>query len=370
MNDQRTGANDLPATDSDSSEDFYKLRNEEIRALCDKSLTHGAARLFVLISKLIWFPNLGGRFKQMTGVLSCPISDFARYLGCNEKSFYRDSQHNRPGWLELLTAGNYIWITKNIISNGEAMNVYHVTVLCPRNEQVTFGFASRFHAHPTGENGNGPFSVPNSRGTSEVAQTGNQDSPKRELATGANGASPLVKTVTRNRPKRVLTTTVSASVGVVKTDTANSRFEHLPTGENGNGQLVKAGELNKSVPRVERLNGKNGDALPPDLAQEAIKDGDGAFADWCESWDDEKRYKWEKELGRIRMKLQTQPGPFWQRRADFLRMKLDGGRVPVAKPMPARAVKPIVPRLTDEQRDALSKNIGTAMRAAVNGGGR
>ncbi len=172
----------------ESSDNFYKLRNEEIRALCDKSLTHGAARLFILISKLVWFPNAGGMFKQMVGTLKCSVADLARYLGCNEKSFYRDSQKNRPGWIDLLTAGNYIWITKHHISNGEAMNIYHITVVRPRNEQIGFGFDSRFHgAPPTGENGNGGFLMPEGRGNSEVVETETGSSPKRVLGTGENG---------------------------------------------------------------------------------------------------------------------------------------------------------------------------------------
>lgn len=143
MNEQTT-----TETQSQSSETFYKLRDEEIRALCDKSLTHGAARLFVLLSKLVWFPNYGGMFRGMIGTLKCSVADLARFLGCNEKSFYADKSKNRAGWLESLVAGNYIWITKHVISNGEAMNVYHITAVRPRGEQAQLGFSSRFHDYP------------------------------------------------------------------------------------------------------------------------------------------------------------------------------------------------------------------------------
>lgn len=260
-----------------SKETFYKLRDEEIRAVGDSALTHGAARLFILISKLVWFPNYGGMFKGMTGALKCSVSDLARYMGCNQKSFYRDGSKNRAGWLELLTAGNYIWITKHTISNGEAINVYHITAVRPRSEQSTFGFSSRFHDHPpTGENGNGVFSVSNGGGNSELAKTVTEDSPKRVLGTGENGNSPLVKTVIGSGRKRELPITPSTSDPLVKTVTANYRLHQRPTGENGNGQLVKTGEYKKSVIRKEIGEGKNGGVPPPDLAFERwVKSLDG-----------------------------------------------------------------------------------------------
>ena len=103
-----------------------------------------------------------------------------------------------------------------------------------------------------------------------------------------------------------------------------------------------------------------GGAQPPSFeVEEAIKEGDTLFGDWCLQWKpDDYRSKWEKELRRIKMKLMNGSSPFWQRRADYLQTKLDGGKPPVTKAGPVRGVKTgklsKPDRMPFEQRQALA----------------
>jgi hypothetical protein len=105
----------------------------------------------------------------------------------------------------------------------------------------------------------------------------------------------------------------------------------------GNGK-TKVREL---VPK----EGNGGEPTPRnELEADAFKDGDTGFGDWCDSWKAEFRGKLVKELGRCKVKLQIAPSAFWQRRADFLQAKLDGGKPPIkALAGPVRSVKPAAP---------------------------
>src|SRR5581483_6402301 len=112
-------------------ETFYDLRDEELRALSDRELTNGAARLFCLLSKLVWFPQCGGRYKGQIGVIAIPQSDLKRILGADKKSI--------TPWHRELQLGNYIWVSVHKIKNStHGLNVYDLSCLDPPSLAVNF----------------------------------------------------------------------------------------------------------------------------------------------------------------------------------------------------------------------------------------
>lgn len=113
---------------------------------------------------------------------------------------------------------------------------------------------------------------------------------------------------------------------------------------------------------------KKGESTPRNEVEEAaMEEGDTGFMAWCADWKTEFRGKRQKELLRIKGKLAVAPSPFWQRRADFLQVCLDGGKPPVTKPTvrPVKTSTGTTQKLPDEKFDKLAKETLAQMRKAV-----
>lgn len=334
-------------TSNRNSEAFYKLRDEETRALNDVSLPHGAVRLFIMICKLLWFPEAGGFYNGKLGTLKASVSDLAKFIGANVKSFYFDKKKNRKGWLELLSERNYLWIGKHVIRNGEAMNVYHVTVLDSRIRQTALLFQSRFHASPVTENGNGFFLGKNSGVSSPHGKTGNGHYQNRQLSKSTNGNSEHGKTGNGNYQNRKLPITARPSDQLPQTGTGNAQLHQSPTGKNGNGQHGKTVKDGKSILRIESKEDSKG-TFPPQ---------DSTFKEWSKKVG--KMYP--RELKDLRIELLDQfkkaktetAKTAINEKLDVVRVALYGPAVPIseqpAKPRPTRKAPPETKPLSEEQ---------------------
>ncbi len=251
-----------------SSDIFYTQRDEEIRAISDHNLPHGAVRFFLLLCKLWWFPSCGGRHGGRDGSIMASARDLAKWMGFNVKSLFKKKTKSGeviPGWLDVLMQRNYIWISKQKLPNAEYENVYHITALCPREIQTTFKFSSRFFmpGGGVGQNGNGVFSCPELNGNSQVVELESPRYQNGHLPVGQNGNSPMAKTVTGSGPKRALGVGQNGNCQLAKTGTGSYQKGERPVGQNGNGQEAKTGHLNKTIELNKSTDPKIGGDLPP-----------------------------------------------------------------------------------------------------------
>jgi hypothetical protein len=380
-------------------------RHEMIKAVMDPYLSHGAARLFCFLLKAGWVKDLGGLYFDKVGAVMLDGRTLARHCGgasvnCLYQKVRREKRdaHGKilvqesvtDGWLQELVQRGYIWLGKHRIANiprAKWPNVYNVAChvpqrLTPHLPWLDGGFGSEnvinttlaepcsprentiFHASDTPGYGETPENTParHHNGNLPVTATPTSPSPQRQQANHRTGGLPVTASDTCPSPQR---------------QQARHRIGYLPVTEKATGQPANAVHLGESLDTktVPRLT-KEG-SHPPGLAvEEAIKEGDTGFGDWCYAWQiktpshptGEYRGKLVKELGRIRVKLQTDRSAFWQRRAAFLQTELDGGKPPVAKPGPARTVKPgpAKARLSDAEQDAIREKIQRGeLRAAL-----
>ncbi len=341
-------------------------RLEMVRAVMDPHLSHGAARLFCFLLKAGWQPDLGGLYQGRVGSVMTDGRRLARYCGgasvnCLYEKVRKEKRDANgkilvhgsvtKGWIQELVDRGYIWIGKHRIANipkSHWPNVYNVS--CHVAEKTTphlpwldGGFGAENVINTTLEGGSSPGENTFSRasrtpdngqmaenttakhrnGNKPVIHVDNGQAPQRQLGNYPRGGLPSTEADNGQAPKRII---------------AQHRNGGLPSTETPTRPVGTAVHLGKTLDGKSGLNRETEGQhpAPVDLLNEALEDGDGAFADWCESWDGEKRYKWEKEIGRIKAKLQIQQGPFWQRRHDFLRFKLDGGKPPKANAHPVR----------------------------------
>jgi hypothetical protein len=165
---------------------FFEQLDEEHRALMDPFLPAGAVRLFLLILKLSWNDQCGGKFDGRAGNLCIATRLLAKLCGgANQNSFYdrheKKTGNLRRGWIPLLVERGYIWISKRIIpdvTKVKFLNVFHVNFLVPPPPPRVL----RWDGIP-GRNGNG-------NGKHDGAQNGgdaeNQASPFSDDAKAEN----------------------------------------------------------------------------------------------------------------------------------------------------------------------------------------
>jgi len=341
-----------PAPDDDTR----RILEARWRVCTHAQVEDGAARMFVLLQDGSLNPQLNfGR----RGVISVSQPVLCQWLACGERSV-------RTYMKQLVHIGE-IWIRYKSLPHGARIIEYFLTCLRPQdefefarslNDQQLWGRAgrkTRFKNDARGEHGR--FTSPTrpvlpvaseaeeSTETSQNAASEGRFLPPLPANIAADGGNPLPLTAANiaavhGNPLPPSAATVAAVSGNICREQRQNR-PGLRETEIGEGDTFKTG----------------GGPTPPDLAiEEAIKDGDGAFPDWCASWDGAFRGKMEKELGRIQVRLQTSPSAFWKRRADFLRTKLDGGKAPAVKrsPAPARAVTAKPAPMPIEERRALA----------------
>lgn len=386
MNDQRStthggGAYSSGGSDSDITRLILSARDAVID---NPNISHGAARMFVKILDLS--VRMGSKgIDQPPGVVTVSQTKLHMWFKVALRTIWN--------WKAELVNAGAIWMTSQPMPNAWPIDTYHISLLHPprhsgdkttaeglwgngarQRRPETIGFGART---PGGNPAAGPTSnqlrVATGFRTPEKSSilpenAGHHRNPlPASVATGCGGEPQPVATGGRNQLRRA---TETSCYGAPQPVAAGGRNQ-LPR-----ATATKCEHIEAKVTGSSQLSGGSGAIPLPDLeVQEAIKDGDTAFADWCDSLrlrtasnpDGEYRGKLVKELGRCKVKLQTQPSDFWRRRANWLQTQLDGGKPPVAKPGPARVAKPspAKARLTDEQRDALAQNIGKAMRQAV-----
>ena len=178
---------------------FLIQNDEEIRALTDEALPDGAARLFGLIVKLAWQKSHGGIFKGRIGAVCISARRLAGHLKCNVKSFYAKKDKKtgapRPGWIELLVQGGYLWISHHRIPNipeNKSLNVYNVACLVPRMSQaalpwgdgnwggeVVIAEEEKEEGGAVGRNGHSDLSAPKQGGNTESPEKGTVSGPQR-----------------------------------------------------------------------------------------------------------------------------------------------------------------------------------------------
>lgn len=349
-------------------------RMEMIRAVMDPHLSHGAARLFCFLLKAGWQPDMGGLYQGRVGSVMTDGRRLARYCGgASVNCLYEKVRHEKrdatgkilvhasvtKGWIQELVERGYIWIGKHRIANipkSHWPNVYNVSCHVP--EKVTphlpwldGGFGSENVINTTLEGGSSPKENRILRASStpdngQMAENtlGNHRNANRPVIHVDNGQSPQCQLA--NPPRGGLPITASDNGQSPKRITAQHRNANLPSTEKAVGLVGDAVDLGKTLDRKKVVNQQTEGSHPApiELVNDALEDGDTLFADWCTTWDGEKRYKWEKEIGRLKALLHGKPSAFWKRRHDFLRFKLDGGKPPMMT-APARAVKPAVPGL-------------------------
>ena len=220
-----TNGNGTPPEDDPKEEKSTQFRDqldEELRALRDPNLSHGAARLFLLIVKLSWKPAFGGRYNGRVGSLALAGPELARQVRANPNSFYRshrtekrdDAGHlmrsatDTPGWIERLVSGGYLWISKHKIPNipeDKWLNVYNVTCLVPK--QAGSGpawFQGNWGSNTVARGSD--FSSKNGSTGAQPTETGPASPAQTDVPTQRNRVSQPPATVSGNPPQPCLPT--------------------------------------------------------------------------------------------------------------------------------------------------------------------
>ena len=206
---------------------FYDQLDEEVRALCDSSLAHGAARLFCLIAKLSWKPEVGGRHRGRVGSLCISARKLAKIMACsNVKSFFHKKKRDpetkkilsqQDGWIESLVNGGYLWTAKCPIRNipeDKWQNVYNVACHVPRAFTPELGLLEGIEVAGEGaeegeggavpRNGNREFLTPEAGGNGQSPENRTASPPKRALPVPRNGHGQSPETGIASPPKRAL----------------------------------------------------------------------------------------------------------------------------------------------------------------------
>jgi hypothetical protein len=260
--------------------EFIKGRDEELRALMDKALPHGAVRLFCLLFKLSWMPECGGFYKGMKGVIAIAGKKLARMARANPKSFYRSEKNGKvsPGWIDLLIAGGYIWITKHKIPNiqeNKWLNVYHISVLDRPVHQQSLPWADGnwggevvLDDGPEGattENGSGENSASKTSTTEETPKNGLAHYRNPRLPTTENGSGPLPATPVGHYRKGHLASGGNGSGPIPATPLVKGGKRGLASGGNGSGPKVLP-VLNRKTGVGSDPSESNNGGTPADLS--------------------------------------------------------------------------------------------------------
>jgi len=248
---------------------FHKQNDEEIRALCDENLPPGAVRLFLLIAKLSWLPKFGGLFKGRIGSIAISARYLAKLCHSNVKSFYQSKQKRRAapkegeekaqwiqtgktqGWIELLEARGYLWVSKHRIKNipeNKAQNVYNLCCFVTRSytPELPLLGGDELGEGTVPLNGNSDLTAGEGSETEENPINGTGSAPKGAQAVPLNGNGQLPKTGTGNAPKGERAITLNGNSALPLHHTA-----HAPKGE-------RAVPLNGNSPLVEKGHGQDG----------------------------------------------------------------------------------------------------------------
>jgi hypothetical protein len=330
--------------------EFIRGRDEELRALMDKNLPHGAVRLFCLLFKLSWLPQCGGFYTGIKGAIAIAGKKLARMARANPKSFYRSMKNGRvtPGWIDLLVQGGYVWITKHKIPNipeDKWLNVYHISVLHAPGVQQSLPWADGNWGgevaieHEEGSstgNGSRDFSAQNGSTTAQVPQNGHGTHRNGDLATTENGSCPIPATPVRNYRNGHLASGVNGTRKAPKTVAANGGKRHLASGGNGSGQEAQPVLNRKTEVGESTSRDPLGEDSPP--------------VDSLDKWKKQigwgKIVRFQREFEKLecrcveRMMKATTPEAKqeWKQRLAAVREQLDGGSVAEPAPKSKRVV--------------------------------
>jgi hypothetical protein len=266
---------------------FYDQLDVETRALCDRNLPHGAARLFCLIAKLSWKPEVGGKYRGRIGSLCISARKLAKIMaGSNVKSFFRKTKRNpktkqivsqQEGWIEALVAGGYLWTAKCAIRNipeDKWQNVYNVACHVPRVftpelgllESVDIAEEESPGYTPVPRNGNREFLGSEVGGNGQSPENGTDSPPKRALPVPRNGNGQSPEMGIASPPKRALPVPRNGNGLSPETVTASPPKRALPVPRNGNGQspeTVYKGKTGEGTTVQETIRGGGEAGEPP-----------------------------------------------------------------------------------------------------------
>jgi hypothetical protein len=361
-------------TQSTNSEKFYRQQDEEMRALCDRNLSPGAARLFCLLVKLGWKPELGGRYLGRVGSIRCENANWLARLcgGASVNAFYRKTRKEKRdaigkllraasetlGWLEELVNGGYIWIGKHRVKNipkHKWPNVYNVACHVPRQVTADLAWADGNFgtevviAEDEAVNTtvwDGEIRAENAAGDGEHQQNGGGNhrsgglpntkagdgqSPRAVMGNHRNGGLPVTGTEDGQSPRAVM---------------GNHRSGGLPVPKAEDRPSVNPVNLKKTGDRRKPPEIKRGDTPAPDLELEKFKKSlEGEFP---------------RELKALKAELKAELSKaddaerhlFFKARLAAVDAKLLGGTPPpntksAPKAAPAKAMPPS--KLTDDE---------------------
>jgi hypothetical protein len=310
---------------------FLLQNDEEIRALTDAALPPGAARLFCLIVKLAWQKQHGGIFKGRIGSLCISARRLAKKLHCNVKSFYskRDKKTGavRPGWIEQLVNGGYLWIAHHRIPNipeNKSLNVYNVACLVPRMTQTALpwsdgnwggdaviGDEEDEQGGAVGQNGNSDFSSPEGQGNTQSPEKGTSSGPQWAQPVPRNGNSPSPATGIASPPQRARAVPRNGNRLSPATGTGSGPKRAQAVGRNGHRLSPATGHKGETKEGIGEVQRSNGEGTAP-------QQGD---------WESEFK-KWEAGLGKK-----------FDRELDSLLEKLKAERTRLKDYPPADAVE-------------------------------
>jgi len=282
-----------------NSEKFYSQLDEEVRALTDKNLSAGAARMFCLLVKLSWQPKHGGRYKGRVGSICISTRELGKLLNADIKSFFDRKQRKRDedgkwqdtgavnqGWISSLVGGGYVWLGRHRIPNipdEKSINVYNVCCLIPQTHQPNLpwsdgnwggevieagevfgagegGAPVKGSGYDQAENGfpgvqtakNPKMGAPNGnfgdlgapkKGSCQYPKTGAPNSPLREQAIPENGSRELPKRGVASSQKGELAIPENGSSQLPKTGAGSSQ-------KGGSKESLKEPRLEKKIPRA------------------------------------------------------------------------------------------------------------------------
>jgi hypothetical protein len=284
---------------------FEHQLDEELRALTDPALPDGAARLFLLIVKLSWQPFQGGRFKGQLGALAISARKLAAKVGCNVKAFYSKKDKRtgarRPGWIELLVQGGYVWLGRHRIPNipeNKSLNVYNVSIHVPRyaqgslpwtdgswggevtiaEEEATWGEGEETLAGEGGgtvpRNGHSDFSAQNPAGNTESPEKGTACPPQGALPVPPRGNSPSPATGIARPPQRARAVPRNGHRLSPATGTGCSPSGERAVPRNGHRQSPATGHKEETLEPQKALKTSRG------VGEAPPEDWDREFSRW------------------------------------------------------------------------------------------
>jgi len=339
----------LAPSEPDLGQLILTARDEVVE---DNSLSLGSRLMFVRILDL----SVRQSSNVRPGVVTISQMKLSEKFSVSERTIWN--------WRAELIGKRYVWMSLQPMPNAWPIDTYHVSAIHPpansgdkTTSEGLWGNGTR-RARPSNGLGARP----------PVSGENPTPGPRRNQLRVANSFIPPAKssnllenaTAGRNPLRRGAETDCDWEPKQVATGSRNRLRLGAETGCDGEPKQIATGSRNQLRLGAETdcehkkalgvgnssLEVGGNPPLPPDLdLAAAIKDGDGAFGDWRDSWSlkspgnpgGEFRGKIVKELGRCRLKLQIQPGPFWKRRAEHLQSVLDGGKAPASAPANAKA---------------------------------